>query len=507
MQWQVAIDPNAQHLKNVQLVDTVDTSNQTIATDTIRVTAADSGQTIPTSDYTVNVNGGKITVTFNQDVTQSLNLLYATNITDKDYIASGAAAIMNNSFTMTGSLVTANGDVPFDNTTGSYAGSAQVRVGGSATGGGIEGRTTVTGHKVWADNDNQDGLRPATIQVGVFANGGTTPVQTQTVTTPASDFTFTNLPEVDANGTRIHYTVKELNVPTGYTSTVDNSTNTITNTHTPATTTITGTKTWADHNNQDGIRPNAVTVGLFANGIQVATQTVTAAQQWRYQFTNQPQKANGQDIKYTVKELNVPGGYTDKVDGFNITNTHTPATTKVTGTKTWNDGNNQDGLRPSQVTVGLYANGSQVATQTVTAADHWQYSFDKLPVNKDGQAIKYTVREVNVPQGYTAQVNGFNITNTHTPATTKVTGTKTWDDGNNQDGLRPQQVTVGLYANGQQVATQTITAADHWQYSFTKLPEYDQGQKKSTTLFKKLTFRRAIRIRSVGLISLIPTPR
>ena len=34
--------------------------------------------------------------------------------------------------------------------------------------------------------------------------------------------------------------------------------------------------------------------------------------------------------------------------------------------------------------------------------------------------------------------NKNNITNTHKPGTVKISGTKTWDDNINQDGLRPE---------------------------------------------------------------------
>ncbi|WP_459834531.1 Cna B-type domain-containing protein, partial [Howardella ureilytica] len=34
-------------------------------------------------------------------------------------------------------------------------------------------------------------------------------------------------------------------------------------------------------------------------------------------------------------------------------------------------------------------------------------------------------------------VNGGTITNVHTPDTTEITITKRWEDGNNQDGIRP----------------------------------------------------------------------
>ena len=335
--------------------------------------------------------------------------------------------------------------------------------------------TTVSGTKTWKDNDDQDGKRPDSIRVNLLANGKV--VQSKTVT--ASDnwkYSFTNLPEFE-NGKKITYTVME-DAVAGYTSTIDGYN--ITNNHTPATVKVSGAKTWNDNNNQDGIRPSSITVNLLANGQQVASKTVSASDNWQYSFDNLAAYANGQKITYTVTEDAV-AGYTSTVDGYNVTNNHTPATVKVSGTKTWKDNNNQDGIRPSSITVNLLANGQQVASKTVSASDNWQYSFDNLAAYANGQKITYTVTEDAVA-GYTSTVDGYNVTNNHTPATVKVSGTKTWNDNNNQDGIRPSSITVNLLANGQQVASKTVSASDNWQYSFDNLAAYANGQKITYTV-------------------------
>ena len=335
--------------------------------------------------------------------------------------------------------------------------------------------TTVSGTKTWKDNDDQDGKRPDSIKVNLLANGKV--VQSKTV--KASDnwkYSFTNLPEFE-NGQKITYTVTE-DAVAGYTSTVDGYN--VTNNHTPATVKVSGTKTWNDNNNQDGIRPSSITVNLLANGQQVASKKVSASDNWQYSFDNLAAYANGKKITYTVTEDAV-AGYTSTVNGYNVINCHAPATVKVSGTKTWNDNNNQDGIRPSSITVNLLANGQQVASKTVSASDNWQYSFDNLAAYANGKKITYTVTEDAVA-GYTSTVNGYNVTNNHTPATVKVSGTKTWNDNNNQDGIRPSSITVNLLANGQQVASKTVSASDNWQYSFDNLAAYANGKKITYTV-------------------------
>ena len=222
------------------------------------------------------------------------------------------------------------------------------------------------------------------------------------------------------------YIIRETSAPSGYTlakdvtvsaDSFDSKGATATITDKKAVTTVSGTKTWKDNNNQDGIRPSSITVNLLANGRQVASKTVSASNNWQYSFDNLAAYANGQKITYTVTE-NAVAGYTSTVDGYNVTNNHTPATVKVSGTKTWKDNNNQDGIRPSSITVNLLANGRQVASKTVSASNNWQYSFDNLAAYANGQKITYTVTE-NAVAGYTSTVDGYNITNTHNPTTPK----------------------------------------------------------------------------------------
>ena len=141
--------------------------------------------------------------------------------------------------------------------------------------------------------------------------------------------------------------------------------------------------------------------------------TVTAGTGWGYEFKDLPKYANGKEIVYTITEDKVEG-YTATIDGFNITNTHKPETITVKGKKTWDDKENQDGIRPEAVTVRLQADGKEVEHVTVTAGTGWGYEFKDLPKYANGKEIVYTITEDKV-EGYTATIDGFNITNTHKP--------------------------------------------------------------------------------------------
>ena len=181
-------------------------------------------------------------------------------------------------------------------------------------------------------------------------------------------------------------------------------------------------KEWDDNNNSAGLRPDSIKVQLYANGLLTGKAvTLNSANNWQYTWSGLVKNAKGSRIAYTVKEVSIPNGYRGitTVNGNDIVikNIYNQ-TINISGTKTWKDNNNQDGIRPSSITVNLLANGQQVASKTVSASDNWQYSFDNLAAYANGQKITYTVTEDAVA-GYTSTVDGYNITNTHNPTTPK----------------------------------------------------------------------------------------
>ncbi len=186
------------------------------------------------------------------------------------------------------------------------------------------GPTSVTGKKIWLDENNLYGTRPDSITVQLYANGAlvedATPTWTGTKTN-AWTFTFANLPSVNANGATINYTVKEVPVE-NYETTINGTT--ITNKLIPKEskefTDLSGVKTWDDNDNASGQRPTSITVHLLRNGVEVESCTVTAADGWKYSFSNQPVDTGyGTDYKYEVREDAVPG-YFSLSNGLNLTN-------------------------------------------------------------------------------------------------------------------------------------------------------------------------------------------
>ena len=345
-------------------------------------------------------------------------------------------------------------------------------------------KISIKASKKWDDAENQDGKRPANVVVKLYkeVGGQKSEVANRTLTEADQWATeFANLNKYE-KGQEVVYSLEEDAVPHYQSQVTGNATDgfVVTNTYKPETIKISGQKKWDDAENQDGKRPNAVRVKILKGQDIVDVQEVTAANGWKYESNPLPKYAAGQEIAYTVAEEAVPG-YTSKVDGYNITNSYTPETVKVSGQKKWDDAENQDGKRPASVKVKILNGDTVVDEQNVTSANDWKYESKALPKYAAGQEITYTVSEEAVP-GYTSKVDGYNITNSYTPETTTVSGSKTWEDGDNQDGKRPASITVNLLADGQKVNTQTVSEAEGWSYNFTGLPVYKDGQRITYTV-------------------------
>lgn len=347
---------------------------------------------------------------------------------------------------------------------------------------------TKTVSKVWEDSNNQDGLRPSAITVILTGDDGSRRVKSVSA---AENWTtmFENLPKNQNHGQSIQYTVSEAFV-SGYTDRVaQNGDNyTITNTHTPAATELFVTKTWKDNGNNDGMRPDEITVTAHGSDGCSYTEKLNADNQWSVMFSNLPKYADGKVIEYSLTEESVPG-YTSSITrngkSFVLINTHVDETKNITITKAWNDGNNQDGLRPKTITAVVNGSDGSARFVQLFEGQNWATNLNNLPKYKNGTEIQYTVKENAIP-GYETEIkqtgDSYAITNSHTPAVVTVSAVKVWDDANNQDGIRPSLIQVTLTGSDGSVRNAAITKNDGWTYQFKDLPQYNNGVKIDYTL-------------------------
>lgn len=330
--------------------------------------------------------------------------------------------------------------------------------------------TSVSGEKTWDDEDNYDGLRPDSITINLLADGKA--IETKTVTAANGwKWEFTDLPTM-VDGKRVKYTISENPVP-AYETIIDGYD--VTNKHVPEKIEISGQKTWNDDNNRDGLRPESITVNLLADGKIVASKTVTAADGWKWSFTDLYKYNHGAEIVYTISEVPV-FSYVTEIDGFDIINMYVPQYTNIAGSKTWNDDNNRDGMRPESITIYLLADGVIIDSDTVTAADGWAWNFTDLPLYRNGNTkIEYTIEEKAV-DNYISEIDGFNVINTYVPEKTSIGVVKVWQDADNKDGVRPDQVTVKLLANGVDTGKTVVLRKENgWMATFGDLDAYQNG--------------------------------
>ena len=253
---------------------------------------------------------------------------------------------------------------------------------------------------------------------------------------------------------------------------------------------LTVTKTWA------GISPVgtsnlSVTLELMRDGVATGkTQTLSAAGGWQATFKGLVlHDGANKAYVYTVREQGEKDGtltlaskdfaVTYGEDGHSVTNTLNNPKIQITGSKVWDDKDDQDGIRPESVVVNLLADGKDTGkSATLTKENSWTFSFKDLDTyDADGKAISYSVVEPAVPEGYSCSITGsqdkgFTITNTHKPAERTINVTKSWIDNNNGRGLRPSSITVNLLANGTKVKSLALVAdADgNWKGSFNSVP-------------------------------------
>ena len=316
-------------------------------------------------------------------------------------------------------------------------------------------KVSISVTKIWEDDDNAGGLRPESIQVQLYADG--IPSGEAAILNEGNGWSY-SWTELDKNknesgGTgesrEIVYTIGEIDVPEGYTSTVSGDSATgyvITNTLGKGTLIITKvfeieekeeeeeeeeeeevleftdfpvTKIWDDDNNRDGKRPGSVTVHLYRGGEPIDSATLSDGNGWSHTFTNLQKYLNKKTIRYSVREDPVEG-YTSSVNGNTITNKYTPKKTSATVRKVWND--NGKG-RPDSIVVTL-SNGKSV---TLSASNGWMATITDLPMYENGREISYTWSEQEVPGYRQVSVvrNGTVTTITNEPyAIPKVEGLK-----------------------------------------------------------------------------------
>ena len=253
----------------------------------------------------------------------------------------------------------------------------------------------------------------------------------------------------------------------------------ITNTYDPEKTSAKVMKVWDDAENQDGKRPESISVTLKAGDTAVETVTLNEANSWTYEKKDLDRYDNGKEIAYTwtEDESKLPEGYSlkssEKVGLITtITNTYEPEKTSAKVMKVWDDAENQDGKRPESISVTLKAGDTVVETVTLNEANSWTYEKKDLDKYAGGKEIEYTWTEdeSKLPEGYSLKSSEkagliTTITNTYEPEKTTAKVIKVCES-----------ISVTLKAGDTTVETVTLNEANSWTYEKKDLDKYAGGK-------------------------------
>lgn len=267
-------------------------------------------------------------------------------------------------------------------------------------------------------------------------------------------------------------------------------------------------KVWVDNNNKLGYRPDAIIVELYANGqptgqilelksgpIQNFRNFLTGSDTvWSGAFKDQPKYDDtGTLIEYSVVETSDSEhyqiSYGEEQNGTqviaNTANGNLTVTKHVTGSGDPDEKFHFTVTLSDQSMNGIYGemtfrNG--VAEFTLSHGE--SKTATDLPAG-----ITYSVVEQEANQGaYTTTGSGetgtiqpgdiAQVAFTNDLSRISIDVSKVWQDNNDQDGKRPDEIAVRLLADGDETGKTLLLSEDNnWAGSFTDLDEYKAGRK------------------------------
>ncbi|MBK2403967.1 Cna B-type domain-containing protein [Erysipelothrix sp. strain 2 (EsS2-7-Brazil)] len=249
-----------------------------------------------------------------------------------------------------------------------------------------------------------------------------------------TSYTFKDMPKYNDKGQEIVYRVREVVVPEGYDASYSEDGLTITNTYRMEYMDVTANKVWVDSLNS-GEHPT-VRFQLYQtiDGVTSAVNGVYKdLSEGSVTFKQLPKTTqDGKEIRYTVREANIPKHYEVhySTDGLTVTNTFKPDMISVNVEKVWNHG---PVTRPD-IEIQLYANGAPVTNGKRTLRNGQTHVvYRNLPKQDHAGEIVYTVKEITQLDNYSTRYEGagtdLKIINDYQIPTKPIIARKVWEGG------------------------------------------------------------------------------
>lgn len=204
---------------------------------------------------------------------------------------------------------------------------------------------------------------------------------------------------------------------------------------------------------------------------------------------------------------------TDIINTFNVPKD----TIDIEVTKIWEDQNNEKEKRPNSLELQIYHfkgtekiidktgtldTTSKGDTENDTNENNvFKYLFEGLAkYDEGGNEITYLVEEKGDLTFYTSttsektkienaekEIYAIILVNTFTIPDEKITitGEKKWNDNNNVNQKRPQNLKISLLKNEEVIDTKIVTETDNWKAVFENNPKYDQDANEIVYFIKE----------------------
>ncbi|MDO4283635.1 MAG: Cna B-type domain-containing protein [Clostridia bacterium] len=255
-------------------------------------------------------------------------------------------------------------------------------------------------------------------------------------------------------------------------------------------------KKWEDNNNEAGKRPESITIQIKKEETVVKEIELSEANDWKktvvlpeyeYQLvidtdkTDLGETVEKKKIDYTIDEVDIENLFYQKenIEGFVITNKFIipEDRIKITGTKVWDDHDNENQKRPSSIILQVKNKDIVVTEAEVSEENNWSYEFELPKYDENGNEIKYTIDEKETSEFYEKELtNDTTVTNKYTTKNESIelVVNKEWKDENNRYGKRPESVILQVKNGENIVAEVKVGQESNWSYKF-ELPKYDEN--------------------------------